>query len=156
MRRNGYTLIEILVVITIFIMLAVLVTQSILISIKSSRKSLAIARVRENLSQAKNVFERNMKNAIDVPISSCSNSEITYIDADNVVNTFTCQDQTLIWNSTTNVTGDDITLTTCSFACDLAQVPKTVIMNLVGTDLAGSGIEGETISISSMVVLRNE
>lgn len=157
MKKNikGYTLIEILVVITIFVSLSVLVTQSLLLSIKSTRKSMAITKVRENLSTAVGLMERNLRNARSV--TSCASNTIVYVDADNEESSFSCDlGGDLLWGGN-NITSSDVDLTTCTISCSpLESPPVNVTVNLTGESTASSGVEGEIVSVSAKVTLRNE
>src|SRR3989304_2065390 len=87
-RNSGFSMIEILVVILVFATLAVLATDSLLLSLRGSRKSESTVSVRENLNYALSIIERQLHNAESV---SCpSSTTISYDDGLPPADNFTC------------------------------------------------------------------
>ena len=60
---KGYSLVEILVVIVLFSVLAVIATQTLFLSFRGSRKSGNVVLVRNNVDHATGVMERHLRNA---------------------------------------------------------------------------------------------
>src|SRR3990167_11388670 len=89
--EKGFTLIEILVVITIFSVLTILVTQTIIFSLRSTKKSESLNQARQNLDYAAQIVERHIRNADR--IETCSGSPVTsisYYDAYGIASSFSC------------------------------------------------------------------
>src|SRR3972149_10310777 len=85
---QGFSMIEILVVILVFATLAALSTESLLLSLRGSKRSESTIRVRENLNYALSIIERQLHNAESV---ICPNSTtISYTDANFLQSDFTC------------------------------------------------------------------
>lgn len=68
--HSGFSLIEILVVISIFAVIGILTTRSIFITLRSARKSDSLVRVRENVNYAMGIIERQIRTAESV---NCAN-----------------------------------------------------------------------------------
>ena len=58
---RGFTLIEMLVVVFVFSIVGVMVTRSIQLTLRASRKSKAITEVQNNIDYAMNVIERRLR-----------------------------------------------------------------------------------------------
>src|SRR3990170_3264778 len=66
---RGYSIVELLVVVTIFTFLAIIVTQAVVLTLRGSRKGESLISVRENLDYAFAVMERQLRSARS--ITSC-------------------------------------------------------------------------------------
>src|SRR3989344_5305560 len=87
----GIALFEILIVLSVFALLAAVSTQTIFLTLRGARKSDALGKVRENLGYALSVVERQLHNA--TYISECPNPDtsiITYEDQEGVIASFSC------------------------------------------------------------------
>ncbi|OGM11456.1 hypothetical protein A2Z22_00195 [Candidatus Woesebacteria bacterium RBG_16_34_12] len=73
----GFSLVEMLVVVSIFAILAVLASQSLIFTFRGRQKSGSIVSVRENLGHALSVIERQLYNAENV---NCIANGVTYKD----------------------------------------------------------------------------
>lgn len=160
MKKNGYSLIEILVVLTVFALLATMATQTILLTVRSSRKSEASIKARENLDNAVSVIERQLRNAKSV---SGTSSRIDYIDNLGASTNFECRNVSPSTNgyiasgsATLNLTGNNIDLSTCSFTITPASVgvPASVSINLVGSEINSTGVESGNASVNTRIFLR--
>lgn len=75
--KKGYSLIELLIVIAIFAILSIVVTQSVITSLKSSRKSESTIKAKESLSYALAIMERNIRNSKTITVATASPSPTT-------------------------------------------------------------------------------
>jgi prepilin-type N-terminal cleavage/methylation domain-containing protein len=158
MKRNGFTLVELLVVVAVFSILALLATQSLALSLRGSRKSESIVNVREELSRTLSVMERQIRNASD--IACTAPSLITYTDQYyNQNETFECVTTSSpyghIASSSARLTSPNI-LVDCSattFSC-AGTDPESVVITLVAEDAQGAGVEGARVTIDTRVNLR--
>lgn len=161
-HQEGLSLVEILVVITIFAVLGVIVSASLVLTIQATKKSEAIMRVRENLNYSLGVMERNIRNAS--AISDCTNADttkISFIDQEGTGGVFSCVNtggsNSYISDGTTRLTPDSVSVTSCSFTCerdDLSK-PALVLINITLKDASSSGITSASVSTESQVYLRN-
>src|SRR4030043_751743 len=67
-RHNlfGYSIIEILIVIGIFAIFSVVVTQSVILSLRGTKKSGSVVTVKEDLEYAASTIERVLQNATSI------------------------------------------------------------------------------------------
>jgi prepilin-type N-terminal cleavage/methylation domain-containing protein len=160
--RQGFSLIEMLIVITVFSLLAYFVTQSTLQSFVGSRKADAQGKVRDNLSFAAAVVERNLRNSriITYP-SPCTGTvdHINYTDVFEKAGSFRCDlSNGYLASGSANVriTSSDILVTACSFTCSqpTSYNPPIIDLQLVGRATTGDGSEVSSVAISRRIVLR--
>ena len=158
--QQGLSLLEVLVVVTIFAVLGILITQSIVLTLQGSKKSESIVRARENLDYSLNVIERQIRNANSV--ISCPNQyTINYLDQAGKTSSFTCVRPGLsgsyIASGSAHLTGDAVKIVSCSFTC----TPETSVnLALVKVDLtfkeaSASAAQSANVSASTQIYLRN-
>lgn len=160
--QKGLSLIEILVVITIFAILGIIVSSSLILTIQGTKKSESIIKVRENLNYSLSVVERNLRNASMV--LECPNSNtntVTYTDQYGISSSFSCMNTGSATNSyiasgSARLTSDTIRITSCSFVCvrDLYN-PPYVTITVTGQDVDYSGAQGSNVTVESKIYLRN-
>ncbi len=161
--KNGFSLIEMLVVITVFAMIAGVSAQAIALSLSSARKTDAATDIRENVNYALSAIERNMRNAV-----SCTpgtSTTLQYVDQYRNTTTFSCpglgsQTVSPVASGSANIslTGANIIMTTCLFTCTGAPntgVPQTVDIVLSARTLGSVTSESSEVTVSSKVVLRS-
>lgn len=156
-KNSGLSLIEILVVITVFSILAILATRGVLLTLRGSRKSDALGSVRENVGYSMAVMERNLRNAQTIDCSSPT--RIDYTDPNNTTGYFSCEDVGsggYISSSSARITNDQTSVTACSFSCTAATtgVPPSVDINITAEDKNAQGAEAGQITIQTRVNLR--
>ncbi len=173
--KNAFSLIEILIVIGMFAVLGVVISQSTITSIRSSRKSDSVIVTRENVELAAATIERKLRNASVIftnpPCSTQGGSAVTigtftYETQDDTQGGFTCNNigeanGRLTFNDITNgtnadLTSPDIMLTQCQFVCTPPNVgvPQSLDVVLVGVDSLQLGVEGAEISVRTKINLR--
>lgn len=154
--NKGMSLIEILVVVTIFAVLGIVVTRAVLSTISGSKKSESLIRVRENLSYSLGIIERQLRNADS--ITQCPNSDplrIDYHDQFGNSSYFACLNE-YVASGSARLTSTDINVTSCSFVCTLSTgSPSSVTITLSAKDKNGIGAQGATVDVSSEIYLRN-
>lgn len=151
-----------LVVITIFSVLGILITQSVALTLTGSRKSEAIIRVRENLDYSLNVIERQIRNASS--ISPCPNLDTTiinYYDQNGKAASFSCINTGLngsyIASGSAHLTGSAIKIVSCTFTCvtNTLSNPDLVEVDLTVSDGSTTGAQSAKVSASTQIYLRN-
>lgn len=159
--EKGLSLLEVLVVITIFAILGILVTQSVILTLQGSQKSESIVRARENLDYSLNVIERQLRNANY--ITSCPDQyTINYLDHLGIASSFQCvgtgYDGSYIASGSARLTSDTIRVTSCSFSCSpqTGTNPALVKIDLTVQEALASGVRSATVSASTQIYLRNE
>src|SRR5512137_3061278 len=93
-NQKGLSLIEILVVITIFAILGIVIARSIILSLQGSQKSTGLVAVRENLDFATSIIERQLRNANSVtsacPVGGIQVNPLVYVDQNGNSSSFAC------------------------------------------------------------------
>jgi len=160
--QKGQSLLEILVVISIFAILGILITQSVILSVSGSKKSESLVRVRESLNYSLSVMERQIRNADSIP--DCPNLDTTYLaytDQDGNSTYFQCLLNPnaigTIASGSASLTGSDVNVTGCSLACTPGQGsnPSTVTISLEAKDSQSTGAQNSAVTLTSQINLRN-
>jgi prepilin-type N-terminal cleavage/methylation domain-containing protein len=145
-NKKGYTLMEILLVVVIFSLLGVIVTQVVASTLRGSGKSENTVVVRENVSYAIGVMERNIRNAEE--IQTCTGSRLDYINVDVEEVFYECQLDGVInriFSSELNgyLTNDEISIDNCSgvFNCPPGNPINYVDIKITAVDAQSAGSE---------------
>ena len=161
-RVQGFSLLEILVVITVFSILAILTTQAVLLTLRGSKKSESLTKVRGNVDYSLAVIERNIRNAD--AIVNCSGSSdsstVLYIDENGVETSFSFVDGVdggYIASASGRLTSNEVDVTSCSFECEegVGEVNPAITISITARDAVLSAMEGGEITISTKIFLRN-
>jgi len=161
--ENGLSLIEILVVVTIFAVLGVIISSSLILTIQGTKKSESLIKVRENINYSLAVIERNLRNAsVIVDCPNTDTSKITYMDQYGISSSFSCMNvgaatDSYIASGSARLTSNSIKVIQCSFVCTRADLsnPPSVKVNLTVQDTTYSGSQGSNVTTESKIYLRN-
>ncbi len=158
---KGFTLIEVVVALGIFTVLAVVSSTLMFSILRGAKKAAAVAAVRTEGEYAMDALTSHLRFARQ--INSCSASQISFTSVDNTSITFSCQlDPTTKTNyladSSGRLTSPEVTLVSCNvFTCP-SPLPQSQTVQ-IGYTLTRSGsvaIEGAaSVDFSSGVELRN-
>jgi hypothetical protein len=159
-RRNieGISLLEILVVIAIFTVLAVITTRAVLLTLRGSRKSESMAKVREDLDYSLSVIDRNLRNAEEIDVASCTGNRVDYVDELGNSSYFACLETSgvgYVASGSARLTSNKVDVISCNFSCDDTISPPSVTISLEAQSTEGSGIEGSVVTVSTKIYLRN-
>jgi len=162
----GYTLIELLIVLGIFAVLAAIMSQALGLSLRSSRKSENIAEVRENVTVAVGVAERLLRNAQTV---DCATSQLlNYVDEYGNSTSLSCIDTdpsapgigyiasgsaNLRLTSIKTVDIDCLLVFECTAAT--TNSPAVVDIKISGKSLEGQAEEAAEAESSAKILLRS-
>lgn len=157
---RGFSLIEILVVITVFSILAILTTQAVLLTLRGSKKSESLTKVRGNIDYSLAIIERNIRNA-DF-IEECPNideSIISYLDENGILTSFSCADEEgigYIASASGRLTSSEVNVTSCSFVCEegIGETNPAITVSISARDAVLDAMEGGEITISTKIFLR--
>lgn len=157
---QGFSLLEILVVITVFSMLAILTTQAVILTLRGSKKSESLTKVRGSIDYSLATIERNIRNADS--IEECPNPDpdiISYHDENGVLTSFSCDsdsDGGYIASASGRLTSSEVNVTSCSFQCeDLAgETNPAVTISISARDATLNALEGGEITVSTTIFLR--
>ena len=158
-RQKGVSIIEVLVVVLVFSVISILGTQSILLSLRGSKRSESTIGVRENVNYSLAVIERQLHNADSV---SCADSTtINYTDEFSPPGySFTCNlsnpDDGYVASGSARLTGGEINVTACTFSCDPggAGTPPFVMISITAKDKDAVELEGVQFTTNTRINLR--
>lgn len=149
MKEDGMSLIEILIVVTIFAILGIITTRAIFLTLQGSKKSESTVKVRENLNYSLGVIERQLRNANSVV--DCSANVINYTDQNGNPASFSCVNtgsaNSYIASGSARLTGDSVNIISCEFNC-----PPTVSTNPPEVTIS---LEAQGVSLSTQIFLRS-
>jgi len=159
-KNKGISLLEILVVITVFSILAVLTTRAVFLTLRGAKKSESIINIRENVDYSLAVIERNLRNAES--IVECPNTDtsiISYLDDEGVSTSFSCAsdaDGGYIASASGRLTSSETDITSCSFVCENGSTgaPPAITISIEAQDATLSGLEGGQVTVSTKIFLR--
>lgn len=159
---KGFSLIEMLVVLTVFSVLILLVAQSISATLRNTKKGDSQITVKDNIDFAVSVMERQLHNANSIDLTNCS-SGVTYMDQYRNTSSFQClgpAGSQYIASGSARLTSDQVNLTQCLISCN-PETPDTNSLPSVDIKLTGQslGVSGDattgTASISTKIYLRS-
>jgi prepilin-type N-terminal cleavage/methylation domain-containing protein len=161
-NQHAFSLIEMLVVISIFAAIGILSIQAVSLTLKSSRKSESLVRVRENVNYSLAVIERQLRNSESIT-STCTgtpSTSLSYTTTEGTVSSFTCitpGTSGYIASGSARLTSTDISVTACSFTCTQtdASKPPVVKLSVTAEDSLVTGAEKGSASTDLEIVTRN-
>lgn len=157
----GFSLVEMLVVVSVFALIGVLTTSAVTQTLRGSKKSDSLVRVRENVNYSLAVVERQIRNAENV--ASCTGvatSVLTYTSIEGITSTFSCITPGAlgyIASGSARLTSSDISITACSFVCSQVDInnPPVVRVSIMAEDATSTSSEKGSVSTDMEIVTRN-
>lgn len=151
MSTKGFSLIELLVVIVLIGTIGIIVSQVFVITIRSQAKSEIIKEMKQSGDHAMAVMESMVRNAVDIPQTSCNTNTQAFsiINPDGYTTTFDCSSGTNIASigaQTLSLTSGKAAVSSCTFrvVCPSpATSPKYVFLTFTLTHVGGSAIAQE-------------
>lgn len=157
--KKGFSLIEMLVAISIFAVIGVLTTTSMALTLRSSKKSDSLVRVRESINYSLSSLERQIRNS--EKITSCTATKLSYVSIEGISTQFECKTPGALGyiasgSASLRLTPDDISVTACSFTCTQAvNSPAIVSVSVTAEDKNTTGTEKGSVSTTMEIVTRN-
>ena len=165
---RGFTLVELLVVITIFVTVGSVVISLLVISLRGSNKSESTTVVKQNGSFALSQMVKNIRYARDIAtpascIPSATSSTLTIVTYPyNTQITYQCPigaSQAISSNSASLIDINAVQVTACQFTCvqaSASEPPRVTIQFTLTSRGANALTESQsTIPFQSSVILRN-
>ena len=160
--KNGFTLVEILIVISIFAVIGLLSTRSVFLTLRGAKKSDSLVRVRENVNYSLSVIERQLRNAESVTTCGVSTGTLSYVSLEGTSTTFTCVAPSgnatgYIASGSGRLTSNEISVTSCSFTCSQTDINNPPVVKIVveAEDSESISVEKGSVSAQTEIVLRN-
>jgi prepilin-type N-terminal cleavage/methylation domain-containing protein len=159
---TGFTLVETLVVVSLFSVLALITAQSLVRVISNSSRTASSAKLRENMEYAMGIADRSLRNAKS--ITSCTTTptrKITYVTGEDLVESIECTTsagRTTFRKGTERLLTQDVNVTTCSIVC--SSEPGSTVLNKVeitleGADTTSSYSASKPYKLQTQVSLRS-
>lgn len=165
MRTGGFSLIEMLVVITVFSILAILATQSLATSLRGTRKSESIGHIRENIEYAMTIMERSLRTASELDCTAPSANEIVYKTPTNIEASFECVGNNIASSSggitRLLINDSDVNVMNCGtdtrFTCvsGTGGKPDSVVIKVTAQEKNNTGDEAAIYTSETRILLRN-
>ena len=170
---KGFSLIEMLIVMMIFSILAVLATSSLATSLNGTRKSESLGHVRENIEYAMSIMERSLRAAKDLDCDASSSTRIVYKTANNIEASFEIVDCFIPPNDRGNIASasggisrnlviEDDVMVVCGllnsrFTCNqgISGKPDSVTIRITAEDIEAQGAGAVSYSSETQILLRN-
>ncbi len=162
-NKKAFSLVEILVVMSIFAVIGVLTTSAVSLTLRSGKKSDSLVRVRESVNYSMAVLERQIRNADS--IVSCTGLPVTtlsYVSMEGVATSFSCitsgSDKYIASGSANlRLTSTEISVTGCSFVCTQLNLnsPPIIKVSITAEDSSSTSAEKGSISTVTEIVARN-
>lgn len=155
----GFSLIEILIVVLIFSVIGILLSQTVILTLQTTKKSDTTARVRENVDFVLAVIDRQLHSASSIT-SACTGStetQIDYTDVNNQAGSFSCVNTGsggYIASGSAQLTSSQIAITACSFTCTKTTSIPFVTVAITARDSQITGLQNATVSASTKIYLR--
>lgn len=165
---GGYTLIELMVGITIFVILGTIVSGIVLYSSRNSSKSESMSKVRERMDFAVQVMTRQLRYAKGIvscpPGFGVPSQIVNYTDQNNNPSYFSIVDNGSMdyiasGSASLNLTGNDIQVINAAFTCteETTNTPASVRIKFTAkTAPTVTGVQSDEISVDTLVTLRNK
>jgi prepilin-type N-terminal cleavage/methylation domain-containing protein len=159
---DGFSIIEMLVTITIFAAIGILTTRAISLTLRGSKKSDSTVRVRENLNYSMGIIERQIRNADRITQCPLADSlTLPYVSLEGIASSFSCNltapGYIASGSATTRLTSGDIAITDCAFTCSQINKnnPPIITVNLTAEDATQTGTDKASVSSQTEIVVRN-
>jgi prepilin-type N-terminal cleavage/methylation domain-containing protein len=153
-KQKGFSIFEILIVVTLFVLIAVVANQAFFTSLKGQNKSEANTNTKQNANYIVSVMERSLHSATQV--TACTTSSINYTDADGISRSFSCSGGSFLSNGST-LTTSSVSVGSCNFSCIDEGGSKTVVVDMVVTQV-GTSLrvdQSSSAQIKTRIRLRN-
>lgn len=157
-RQTGFTLLEILVVISVFVLVIALVNQIFFSTLKGTSKSQATSTVKQNGNYAVSIMQRSLYGARE--ITQCLSDRVAYLDLEGKPASFLClgagTDAGYIASGSARLTSEDVSLTNCVIRCTTAGASTEVDISFGLKRKVGERVEEKTtLPFQTRVILRN-
>lgn len=159
-QNRGMSLIEILIVVSVFAILGILTSRSVLTTLRGARKSDSQIKVKENVNYAFSVMERQLRSAYEIDCPNTDTTTIDFISLEGITTSFSCVStpgDSYIASGSARLTSTDISVDSCSIVCEKESEnsPAKVSVSVVATDSISQGPDEGSVSVETEIVGRN-
>lgn len=156
--KKGFSLIEILIVLSVFVLLVFISNQIFFSTLRGTSKTQAITAVKQNGNYAVSIIQRSLYSSRG--LVSCTADRVNYYDADGKQTFFSCSqlgtDNAYIASDSARLTSEDVKVTVCTVLCKVSAAPQEVELNFTLERKDAIKIqEKAAFDFKTRVVLRN-
>lgn len=126
-KKGGFTLVELLVVVGILATVGTMVANLFLSNLRTAAKTKALSEVKQNGDYALAVMKRMIRNAKEVSPCPGSGPPLTILNPDDDTTIFDCPDNQIASNSGIFLTSSKLQVSNCSFVCEKPPYKPAVI-----------------------------
>jgi prepilin-type N-terminal cleavage/methylation domain-containing protein len=154
MKLNGFSLIEILVSMSLVAVVMAAANQVLFSFLKSEQKARSTMEVKQVGDNALAVMVNEIRNAEE--ITACPTGGITFDSKNGSTHTFQCSGEQIIWNGS-SLTGSDLTLVdgTCNIDCFIGKYGTISISFDLEKESIDPVRKASPVSFNTTVLLRN-
>lgn len=159
--KKGFSLIEILVVLSVFVLLVFISNQIFFSTLKGTEKTQAITAVKQNGNYAVSVIQRSLRNSKGLVSCTTTANKIDYYDADGKQTFFSCvgmggPGDAYIASGSARLTSEEVKVTRCEVICRTTTTPQEVEVNFTLEKKGAIRVQEKAIfDFKAKVVLRN-
>jgi prepilin-type N-terminal cleavage/methylation domain-containing protein len=153
--RKGFSLIEIMVAISLFAILSISITLIAAGILRGAARAQVQTKVRNEAQYAMSVISQATRFASDVNLTSCNPTSYTIRQrpSSTVLTTYSCDvANTTLKQDGLELIGPEVVISACSFACDATN--KTITVHFEAKD--EGGLMNNPIIFDSQIILRNK
>jgi len=166
-KSKGFSLVEMLVVMGVFSIIAVVATYSLTTSLVGTKKSESTISVRENLSSTITFMERQLYNAESITSCAGDSTQIEYSDSFGNTGEFVCGDidgsgpnvgYVASGSASIHMTDASIDITDCHFICtpgSTVDIPGSIRVQISGRLVGIPDTQGAKVSIDTTISPRS-
>lgn len=158
-KNEGFSLIEVLVVLVVFSFIGIIVSQSIVTTLRGAKRSDSDSKVRANIDYAVAIMGRHLRNARTVSCPSAT--RVNFTDQRQQSAYFSLQtsgtDRYIASSSATQrLTNSEVEVTNLTFVCTASagNVPPSVTITISARDRSLGGVEQSRVTTSTRIMLR--
>lgn len=169
-KNTGYTLIELLAVMMVFVVIGTFIVNILVTSLRSNNKANSITNVRQNGDFVISQMSKSIREAhavvtpypcgtLDAPVSS-SNVTITEVNGDQI--TYSCTGTNIASNGANLLDSNSVTVASCSFSCGQVTAETSPVISIqfaltakTSSKLSDFSASGSALPFETSVTLRN-
>ncbi|OGY10141.1 MAG: hypothetical protein A3A58_02450 [Candidatus Blackburnbacteria bacterium RIFCSPLOWO2_01_FULL_41_27] len=158
-RQAGFSLLEIIVVISLFTGIVIFANQALFSTLKGNTKSQVSTKIKQASSYAFDLMERELRQS--TAVGTCTPTSITYTKIDGAQSSFVCNTGTTGYLSFggVKITPDDVAVTACNFSCTVLGSSRTVSLDVTFAQTGNSTSlrveETDKYQLKNQILLRN-
>ena len=158
-KKPGFSLIELTVVIGLLSLLILAISSSMLMTIISSNRIRNVAKVKQAGNYALGQMQGMLRSAKSIILCDSASADITILNFDGGTTNFFVEDSRIASNSGTPITPDNMQVSTYALTCAPTDTDPTLVnisFDLMDSSPTKRARENPTLHFETSVSLRNQ